>query len=51
VLGAWIVPGGNECDLVAGLAHLPIPLTGFGSSDCGRCRSHLLAWTERPADD
>lgn len=44
VLGAWAAPGGNECALVAELAHLPVPLEGFGSSDCPRCRSHLLHW-------
>lgn len=44
VLGAWATPGGSECALVARLAHLPVPLEGFGSSDCPRCRSHLLHW-------
>ncbi len=42
--GAWVVPGGGECALVAALAHLPLPLPGFGSTDCRRCPSHLLAW-------
>jgi Uri superfamily endonuclease len=42
VAGAWIVPGGDECALVAALSHLPMPISGFGSSDCRRCRSHLL---------
>jgi Uri superfamily endonuclease len=42
VLGAWTFPGGDECDLVAALSHLPVPIEGFGSSDCRRCRSHLL---------
>jgi histidyl-tRNA synthetase len=41
--GAWVVPGGNECALVTALEHLPVPLPGFGSSDCRCCRSHLLA--------
>ncbi len=40
--GAWIVRNGRECDLVAMLAPLPMPIAGFGSSDCVRCRSHLL---------
>lgn len=44
VHGAWIAPGGDECALVGALAHLPVPLPGFGSSDCRRCRSHLLQW-------
>lgn len=42
VTGCWIVPHGQECDLVAMLAPLPMPIPGFGSSDCRRCRSHLL---------
>jgi histidyl-tRNA synthetase len=46
VLGAWTIVGGRECDLVAALAHLPAPIEGFGSSDCDRCRSHLLSWSE-----
>lgn len=44
VLGAWTFVGGHECKLVAALAHLPTPIGGFGSSDCHRCRSHLLHW-------
>nr|WP_294552809.1 GIY-YIG nuclease family protein [uncultured Rhodopila sp.] len=44
--GAWIFPGGDECAIVAGLGHLPVPLPGFGSSDCRRCVSHLLAWPD-----
>ena len=44
VLGAWTFPGGNECDLVDSLSHLPIAVEGFGSSDCSRCVSHLLRW-------
>jgi len=42
VIGAWIVRNGRECDLVAMLAPLEAPIPGFGSSDCARCRSHLL---------
>ncbi len=47
VLGAWIFPGGIECDLVERNSALPIPIVGFGSTDCKRCRSHLLGpiWT------
>jgi Uri superfamily endonuclease len=44
VPGAWTFPGGGECAIVAALRHLPAPLPGFGSSDCRRCVSHLLAW-------
>jgi Uri superfamily endonuclease len=43
-LGAWVFPGGDECALVAALGHLPVPIRGFGSSDCRRCAAHLLAW-------
>ncbi len=42
VTGTWIAPNGRECDLVAMLAPLPMPIPGFGSSDCSRCLSHLL---------
>jgi Uri superfamily endonuclease len=42
VLGAWVAPGGNECELVGRLSRLRTPIPGFGSSDCARCRSHLL---------
>lgn len=41
--GAWVLPGGNECAVVAALAHLPAPIPGFGSTDCRTCVSHLLA--------
>ncbi len=44
VEGAYVFEDGNECDLVARLSDLPIPWPGFGSSDCRRCQSHLLAW-------
>lgn len=49
VEGAWVVPGGDECALVAALAHLPVPLPGFGSSDCRNCPSHLLHWPDGAA--
>ena len=42
VRGAWIFPGSNECDLVEMNSALPVPIIGFGSADCKRCRSHLL---------
>jgi Uri superfamily endonuclease len=42
VTGTWIVRNGRECDLVAMLVPLPMPIPGFGSSDCSRCLSHLL---------
>jgi Uri superfamily endonuclease len=44
VTGAWVFPGGDECKLVRTLSHLPVPIPGFGSTDCPRCRSHLLRW-------
>ena len=44
VLGAWAFPGGDECDLVAALSHLPVAIEGFGSTDCRKCTSHLLRW-------
>ncbi len=47
VLGAWTFPGGHECDLVAALSHLPVPIEGLGSTDCRRCRSHLLRWPDK----
>jgi Uri superfamily endonuclease len=46
VLAVWTFAGGDECDLVARLGGLPVPLRGFGSSDCSRCASHLIAWPE-----
>jgi Uri superfamily endonuclease len=44
VLGVWTFPDGDECILAAALSHLPVPIAGFGSSDCRRCRSHLVLW-------
>lgn len=41
VLGAFILEGGDECALNAALDGLPIPVAGFGSSDCRRCVAHL----------
>lgn len=49
VEGAWIEPGGAECALNARFGGLPIPLAGFGSSDCPRCRSHLRLWPDKDA--
>lgn len=40
-LAAWIDEGGDECALNAALGALPIPVPGFGSSDCPRCAAHL----------
>jgi histidyl-tRNA synthetase len=42
VLGAWVLPHGNECDLIEQQPELPVPIVRFGNSDCRRCRSHLL---------
>nr|WP_294509627.1 GIY-YIG nuclease family protein [uncultured Rhodopila sp.] len=50
VQGAWILPGGDECAIVAALPHLPVPLPGFGSSDCRCCVSHLLGWPDGAGD-
>ncbi|MGJ0396847.1 MAG: GIY-YIG nuclease family protein [Methylocystis sp.] len=48
-LGAFVVEGGDECALNAALADLPIPIAGFGSSDCRRCAAHLRFWPEGAA--
>ncbi|EJW13489.1 Endonuclease III [Rhodovulum sp. PH10] len=50
VVAVWIAPGGDECALVRDLAGLPVPLPGFGSSDCRRCASHLLGWPDDCSD-
>lgn len=49
VEGAFIQPDGDECALNSTLSHLPIPLAGFGASDCPRCRSHLRYWRKGAA--
>jgi histidyl-tRNA synthetase len=49
VIGGWIFPEGDECRLVQMCSHLPMPIAGFGSSDCATCRSHLLQWPNRTA--
>lgn len=44
-LFALAVPGGRECALVLRMAAtgaVTFPLDGFGSSDCRRCRAHLM---------
>jgi len=44
------VPGGCECGLLDRLLKAPgaaVPIPGFGSSDCRRCPTHLVAL---PAD-
>jgi histidyl-tRNA synthetase len=41
MLGAFVEAQGDECALNAALADLPIPIAGFGSSDCRRCAAHL----------
>lgn len=44
-LQAVLIEGGTECDIVTALVttgEFHIPLKGFGSTDCRRCRSHLL---------
>lgn len=47
VRGAWAVALGNECELVERLGFLPVPIDGFGATDCTHCRSHLLRWPSR----
>lgn len=44
VVSVLVVPGGNECELRAGLQDqsTPVPVPGFGSSDCPNCTAHLL---------
>ena len=39
-----VVPGGNECALRAALQeqNMPLPVPGFGSSDCTECTSHFM---------
>ena len=37
IIGSWIVPNGRQCELVAMLGSLPMPIPGFGSSDGHRC--------------
>ncbi|MGJ0532982.1 GIY-YIG nuclease family protein [Methylocystis sp.] len=41
LLGAFVEEQGDECVLNAALSDLPIPIAGFGSSDCRRCAAHL----------
>ncbi|QQM02197.1 hypothetical protein I8G32_00722 [Rhodopseudomonas palustris] len=47
VKGAWAIALGNECALVDRLGFLPVPIEGFGATDCAHCRSHLLRWPSR----
>lgn len=49
VAEVWARSGGQECDIVEGLLARQgtrVPIHGFGSSDCRRCHSHLLAVSE-----
>jgi Uri superfamily endonuclease len=42
------VPKLSECEIVAGLTRAPgiaSPITGFGSSDCRICETHLLSFS------
>ncbi|WP_338468594.1 DUF123 domain-containing protein [Novosphingobium sp. ZN18A2] len=46
---ALALPDGTECAIVRGLegtGRFAHALKGFGSSDCPRCRSHLLRWVD-----
>lgn len=47
VKGAWAIALGDECELVERLGFLPVPIEGFGATDCTHCRSHLLRWPSR----
>jgi histidyl-tRNA synthetase len=53
MLGAFVEEQGDECALNAALGALsiplPIPVAGFGSSDCRRCAAHLRFWTQGAA--
>jgi Uri superfamily endonuclease len=49
LLGAFVEEQGDECALNAALDDLPIPVAGFGSSDCRRCATHLRFWPEGAA--
>ncbi|RNJ48603.1 GIY-YIG nuclease family protein [Methylocystis hirsuta] len=49
LLGAFVEEQGDECALNAALADLPIPIAGFGSSDCRRCAAHLRFWPDGAA--
>jgi histidyl-tRNA synthetase len=49
IVGAFIFEGGDECALNAALSDMPIPVAGFGSSDCRRCAAHLRFWPEGAA--
>jgi histidyl-tRNA synthetase len=53
MLGAFVEEQGDECALNAALGALsiplPIPIAGFGSSDCRRCAAHLRFWPEGAA--
>lgn len=45
-VAALALPGAAECEIVARLlatGHFTVPVPGFGSTDCRRCESHLLA--------
>ncbi len=47
-MSALAVPAGQECELVDALLRSRLftaAIAGFGSTDCRRCRSHLLAAT------
>ncbi|KAF0120374.1 MAG: hisS [Methylocystaceae bacterium] len=53
LIGAFVEEQGDECALNAALGALsiplPIPVAGFGSSDCRRCAAHLRFWPQGAA--
>lgn len=48
-VAALCFPAGDECRLVGALmlaTDFAVPVPGFGSTDCRRCKSHLVRWTK-----
>lgn len=51
-MAALALPGQEECAIIerlTGTGRFRTACDRFGSTDCRRCRSHLLAWTPRGA--
>lgn len=47
IIHTFALPGGDECSCVAALTAIQDviqPVRGFGSSDCRRCRAHLVSF-------
>jgi Uri superfamily endonuclease len=46
IVAIGVAPSASECDLLSRILEAPgvsVPAPGFGSSDCRRCRAHLVA--------